>query len=904
MRKLFILPFILLFALPCLAQSWSNVLSPSRAINWTGAGLPATLPDGETTANPWTPPVRTQCTTAACNTLSGGTVTAASINAALASASHGQYVLIPAGNFTLINNTITMYLQNGVTLRGSGPQSTTLTFAGTTYIAFAYAAYGNGFCTSASSTTIASGTTSITATGCSGNAPQVGEVMTVQQCDSGYSGVSANPITVGTGCANGSSYDNGALYVCGNNIACQRSGESTGTPYVQTQTVYLSAVTNNGGGSYTLTYNNGLYLPNWGATINSNFATPFVSWSQGATGPNVWGDAIEDMTIYETADNPNGNTSGNTVYMNNSYACWIKGVRFLSVDTAYFPPPLGVQYAKNNLVINNYFFTTLSMSGLYGPTEYEANDSDTLSINNLFADNPCWIGYGSEQGDVIAYNYCRDAFSMDTNGFFEHGPAGINMLYEANDVDSDEDDNTHGTHDLNTRFREHIRGAYPPYVGASDPSGFTMSATSRMENLIGNSIGDTRCSSSPNNCLTTYTLNQTAGTNYVFSFGYGASASNDPLVETTSMRWGNVDYTNGGAGGTPFTTAQFNSSEVPTTLSGAAVPFENSVPSNHNLPCSFFLAGYTSTTCSAHPSGGTGLSFWKVCTTWATFPTSCSATSTPAFPPIGPDVSGGIENNGTVYDLPTVVAWKNLPIDTTYQSSYTITASSWSGGSETLTISGFPNVQHLMGGFQISGGSGSCIPSSGVSYTGRADNEILMTNSTVTTVVYALASNPGANACAGTFKFPDVRRFDERVYQNDPAGVTLSPSSENFGSINVGSSSSAVTFTLTNNSASTATSISPTTTGGNSIDFSISNTGAGSCNAAGNQIAASASCTFTVTFSPTASGSRSTTLSVSYSGGDGASPQTSALSGTGTTSSAVGTSMSGGAQISGSVKLQ
>jgi Proteasome subunit len=52
-------------------------------------------------------------------------------------------------------------------------------------------------------------------------------------------------------------------------------------------------------------------------------------------------------------------------------------------------------------------------------------------------------------------------------------------------------------------------------------------------------------------------------------------------------------------------------------------------------------------------------------------------------------------------------------------------------------------------------------------------------------------------------------------------------------------------------------------------------------------VAASGSCTFTVTFTPGAIGSRSATLSVSYTSGDGASPQTSSLSGTGTTSSSV-----------------
>jgi len=114
--------------------------------------------------------------------------------------------------------------------------------------------------------------------------------------------------------------------------------------------------------------------------------------------------------------------------------------------------------------------------------------------------------------------------------------------------------------------------------------------------------------------------------------------------------------------------------------------------------------------------------------------------------------------------------------------------------------------------------------------------------------------------------------------------VTLSPSAESYGLFNVGASSSPVTFTVTNNNATTATSISPTDT--DSAEFVITNSGAGSCAAAGGSLATSASCTFTVTFSPTSAGAKTPTLSVSYSGGDGASPQTAALSGTGVNTTA------------------
>jgi hypothetical protein len=126
-------------------------------------------------------------------------------------------------------------------------------------------------------------------------------------------------------------------------------------------------------------------------------------------------------------------------------------------------------------------------------------------------------------------------------------------------------------------------------------------------------------------------------------------------------------------------------------------------------------------------------------------------------------------------------------------------------------------------------------------------------------------------------------------FASSGGAVSLSPSPENFGSVVVSVASSPVTFTITNGSGTTATSVTPSVTGGNTGDFAITNTGAGSCSAASGTLTASSSCTFSVVFTPGATGSRSTTLSVSYSGGDGASPVTSALSGTGTNPPTVAT---------------
>ncbi len=124
MRRWIFAITLLLYASTIQAQNWSGILSSSRATDWTKAGLPAILPDGETTPNAWTPPTRTQCG----STISTG-ASAATINAALAACASGHYVLLGPGIFS-ISADITLGNQSGVTLRGSGADQTFLNFSG------------------------------------------------------------------------------------------------------------------------------------------------------------------------------------------------------------------------------------------------------------------------------------------------------------------------------------------------------------------------------------------------------------------------------------------------------------------------------------------------------------------------------------------------------------------------------------------------------------------------------------------------------------------------------------------------------------------------------------------------------------------------------------------------------
>src|SRR5208282_3947420 len=150
------------------------------------------------------------------------------------------------------------------------------------------------------------------------------------------------------------------------------------------------------------------------------------------------------------------------------------------------------------------------------------------------------------------------------NRLYQHSPGSAFTLYEGNEAGQAEDDDTWGTHDLNTWFRNYMSGWDAPFV-TTDPQGLQIDSFARFENAIGNAIGSAM--------LTNY---QSTYSDPTTSWVYGISeAFNDTLTQSSLMRWGNCDTVTG--------TCRFQSSEVPTSLPGNAAPFQNSVPSGDNL---------------------------------------------------------------------------------------------------------------------------------------------------------------------------------------------------------------------------------------------------------------------------------------------------------------------------------
>ncbi len=105
------------------------------------------------------------------------------------------------------------------------------------------------------------------------------------------------------------------------------------------------------------------------------------------------------------------------------------------------------------------------------------------------------------------------------------------------------------------------------------------------------------------------------------------------------------------------------------------------------------------------------------------------------------------------------------------------------------------------------------------------------------------------------------------------ASLTIAPTAPDFGSVVVGDTSAASTFTVTNAGDNASTALTVAVGGTNAGDFIVTND---TCN--GNTLAGSATCTIDVTFTAGASGARAATLSATAATGGSA---TANLRGTG-----------------------
>lgn len=569
-RRLIILSFLIAFAfVPTAAhaqRAWSGIIDPTRAINWSQSG--ATIVNRTT--------ICATLGTAGQLPTFPQSVTAAQINSAISSCNNGV-VFLNAGTYAL-SGIINFGSKSNVTLRGAGADQTIIapisggscgSFGGSTLMCIGGDGQWSGSPDHLTSWTAgyAQGTTVITLASTAGLS--VGQVLILDQQDDAS--------------------DPGSIYVCGTLAAtCSSEGQvgggGRGGNHAQMQFAPVVAINGN-----QVTIARGLYLPNWTAA-----KSPAAWWATNL----AQNDGIEDLQLL---NNGVSGISSNSVIIN-AYNCWLKGVS--QVGTAS-RSQIDIDYSSNITVRDSYFYGAAGHNLSYGTEPWMSGNM--LVENNIFQHVTSPNLVADEEGSVYGYNFAIDITTANASWLYptamNHDPGTMMNLFEGNVYPSMMEDSIHGSHAMETYFRNRLVGLDTANSQTSQTVPFLLQSFSRYANFIGNVLG----TSGYHN---TYQDNfgGSGGTcdKSIYNLGWGGttcgngSVNSDPLVISTLMRWGNYDVVNAAV--------QWNSSEVPSGLS----LYANAVPSSQTLPSSFYL--------SSAPS------FWP---------------NSKPFPGIGPDVTGG-----------------------------------------------------------------------------------------------------------------------------------------------------------------------------------------------------------------------------------------------------------------------
>jgi hypothetical protein len=627
---------------------WSGILTPSRAIDWSQAGVTGGIPTNQT-----------QCVTSACQavTANGANSTTAQIQAAWASAPANTYVFLPAGTYTGVTS-LSLSGVSSVTLRGAGANQTIIPGPITLGSSDGNSAGAPNNGPVLVSGNVSQGSTTITLA----SVPhlKVGNPIILDQTDttndnggvlvlgsdSNYTGQFTAPGNAGPYSLDGEVQ----------NARCPGGEDTPSSCYHQEQIVIViscNGVTTAGascsGTNVAVGIRSPLHLSNWSTANNMS------AW---------WGNAPVQYSGIEDLTSDNTNSPGaNGIQLSNCSNCWVKGVTVIDTNLSH----VQANWGTNDSVVDSYFFLTQNhVTSSYGVVCNSA--SNMLIQNNIFqavASPVIWNG--TCDGAVVGYNYDINNYYTQSSGYNqnfygEHG-AGINTnLVEGNVANQADADNIHGTANLDTFFRNVFSGPLPAcWASGSTYAASTYEACNggldpvevwsyhRFYNVIGNILG----TSGVNTAYNPGTENNDA----VYQIGVGDTLPNDPNSQATVMLWGNCDSATG------FGSCRFVSGEVPSALTGVQAVYSNPVPSSNVLPPSFYL--------SAKPA-------W-----WGSMP----------WPAIGPDVTGGNITGvgGHAYIIPAEACYNSMGGLST-------------GGGPLLS---FNAANCFPGDFSSSGGSGS-----------------------------------------------------------------------------------------------------------------------------------------------------------------------------------------------------
>lgn len=842
-------------------QLWSNVISASRATDWSTAG------SSVASSYPFTVDSWTQC---------GSTIPAgaslATVQNAINACTANHYVLLSAGTYNFSSGLV-WNAKSGVALKGAGSNATFLIFSGGTnstgagLIALSFKSsdlnYMGGPSNVANWTAgYTAGTTSITLSSVTNLA--IGDPLTLDQLDDAS--------------------DNGAIFV--SSAACCAQNGDGGGPRGGRGQQQIVTVTNIVG--TTVTFSPPLRMPNWAAS-----KTPQAWWP---TTP-ISNSGFMDMSVDVSVPGANGLTFLAQFF--NCDGCF--ALRNRLVGPAVINAPTGsifrsllnrFQTARSTVAFNYFYGTPDDPSVNYGTEAIPS--ADDLIMGNIFqhiqAPTPmdgtcsgCVVIYNFDTNDIF-HNTVVNDWTFPNQGQFAHAVGDENILFEGNQGSGAYNDQFHGTHHFTTIFRAN-------YTGWQRDNGFQttgagtvpviMPAYNRFSNFIGNVTGN------PNRhtIYKTTSSASVAGTpNITLGFGFNG---NDNNTATTAMLWDIFPACTGGAG---CNVIQASCSEVPSGLTGTQAPFANPCPSSTALPPSFFYAsqpgwwpagkpwppvgpdvtggnyGYCSSgtnagnyvTTTVGCPGGTYQNIW-----------AGHAYSLPAADCYLSNMNGATDGTGPVlaYNASACLASSGggspiaqlLPSPLTFSNQIVGTPSSVS----TITVSNIGTAAMSISSIGISGDYGQ---------TNNCPASLAISTSCTISVTFTPTTT---GTRTGTVTVTDNASGSPHTVSLSGTGIQgnvgFSPTSLTFSSQNVGTTSSLQGVSLTNTGTAVLTITSITATG----DFGQTN----NCPISPSTLGVGLSCTINVTFSPTAIGVRSGSVSVVDNAAS--SPQSFNLTGTG-----------------------
>jgi hypothetical protein len=536
------------FAASLHAQPWSGVLSPSRAINWSGAGVDGGIPSAN-----WI-----QCG----STINAG-ASATTINNAIDACGANQYVRLGPGTFNLSSG---LDLKSNMALRGAGANQTILNFTGTTACAGAHSAV----CIAGGDSSDYFGSSKMNPGGSNAAMWTSGYAQGATQII--LNNIGSNGITVGKYIYLDQDEDTATtsgFFVCENTSAtpkCSLEGgggnpgrEINGVARQQIQIVKVTACSPSCTNGSTFTISPGLHAPNWSASKNPG------AWWPSASIVNA---GLEDVSV--NATNSGGNTN---IGVYNARNVWVKGTRQIR-SCSCSRSIIQLHAVARATVQDNYIYGTSGQSQNYGVESYIVSDS--LILNNIFQHTVSPMMLHSNQGSVYAYNFVINNTYDDggspqyhymANAIAGHSAGVMYNLFEGNVGPGLGGDVFHGNQVMNTVFRNYWLGTDPGRIHAT--SALRLESWNRYWNVVGNVLGTPGY----------HTVYEASSDTAVYVLGEGRqSVPDDSLVVTTMMRWGNYDVVTGGV--------RWNASEVPSGISS----FANTVPATQLLAASFYFS--------------------------------------------------------------------------------------------------------------------------------------------------------------------------------------------------------------------------------------------------------------------------------------------------------------------------